>query len=118
MLLIIIHRALFIQHYLFSNINVYPAISENFIHTVSNANMEFQGIGVMYILCSRKTKILYNGIWQKIFELAPDFRNNVKLIHGDFEQAAITSYKLSFDTERMGYVGCWYHFNNVSITAF
>ena len=67
----------------------------------------------MYALCSRKTQVLYIAMLEKICELAPDLRVYLSIVHGDFEQAAINAVKEIFG-ESVRYVGCWFHYNQVS----
>lgn len=75
-----------------------------------------QGIGLVYILTLRRTERLYNAMWTKICELAPNLKENLKEVHGDYEKAAVGSIKKMFPLCR--YVGCFFHFCQVCIYVF
>lgn len=54
---------------------------------------------------------MYNAIWKKIKELAPDFQKNLHFIMSDYEAAAISSMNENFPQSKIH--GCWFHFNQV-----
>lgn len=62
----------------------------------------------MYILTWRRTEALYNAMWKKIIELAPNLRENLKHVHGDFEKPAMGSIAHNFPFAK--YHGCLFHY--------
>lgn len=66
---------------------------------------------MVFILSQKRTIAAYDAIWDEILNLAPDLQKNLKLIHTDFETAAINVFRKKFSRARL--VGCWFHFNQV-----
>ncbi|XP_070518816.1 uncharacterized protein [Cardiocondyla obscurior] len=71
------------------------------------------GIATVYMLCDVRTTALYDALWNKIVQLAPQLEQNVKFIMSDFETAAVQSLSKKFPTANL--TGCWFHFNQVVI---
>ena len=51
-------------------------------------------------------------MWNKIIELVPSLKNNLKRVLGDFEKASIKAIKEVFG-EHVKVSGCWFHFCQV-----
>lgn len=77
-------------------------------------NLYFQGIAILFILSDARTTTLYDALWDKITQFAPQFEQNIKFIMSDFEMAAVKSLNKKFPTANL--TGCWFHFNQVYIT--
>lgn len=73
----------------------------------------FQGIATLFILCDVRTTTLYDALWDKITQLVPQLKQNIKFIMSDFEMAAVKSLNKKFP--RANLTGCWFHFNQVYI---
>ncbi|XP_029678569.1 uncharacterized protein LOC115244778 isoform X1 [Formica exsecta] len=67
------------------------------------------GIAVVFILCETRTVALYQAIWEKIIEIAPDLKNNVRFIMGDYERATNNALHKCFPETSLK--GCWFHYN-------
>lgn len=59
---------------------------------------------------------MYNAIWKKIKELAPDLQKNLQFIMSDYEAAAISSMNNNFPQSKIH--GCWFHFNQVYLIFY
>lgn len=93
---------------LFSYNTFYFTTKNNLDHTLY---YDLKGVPVVFILSQRRTIVAYDAIWDEILSLASDLPKNLKLIHSDFEDAAINVFKKKFPKARL--VGCWFHFNQV-----
>ncbi|XP_039309456.1 uncharacterized protein LOC120358649 isoform X1 [Solenopsis invicta] len=67
------------------------------------------GIAVVFVLCETQTFALYQAIWEKIIEIAPDLKKNVKFIMGDYERATNNALYKCFPEASLK--GCWFHYN-------
>jgi len=72
-----------------------------------------QGIATLFVLCDVRTVTLYDALWNKITQLAPQLEQNIKFIMSDFEIAAVKSLNKKFPSANL--TGCWFHFNQVYI---
>ncbi|GAB1867329.1 hypothetical protein CAJAP_08408 [Camponotus japonicus] len=90
----------------FSTVPRFPHVAQ--MYTIHIRYME-TNIAAIYILCEKRTKSMYNAIWKKIKELAPDFQKNLQFIMTDYEAAAILSMNENFPQSKIH--GCWFHFN-------
>ena len=59
--------------------------------------------------------MLCDAIWQRILELCPELRDNLRAVWTDFEQAAVASLRHNFPLIRIR--GCWFHFCRVSLSV-
>uniref|UniRef100_A0ABD2WAQ2 MULE transposase domain-containing protein n=1 Tax=Trichogramma kaykai TaxID=54128 RepID=A0ABD2WAQ2_9HYME len=55
-----------------------------------------KGFLAISCLTTKKTKAMYNAIWDKIFGIVPNMKQNVKSITMDFEKAQIASVESKF----------------------
>ena len=67
----------------------------------------------VFVLCERRTKVLYDAIWQHILELCPELRENLRAVWTDFEMGAVASLRTNFLRIRIR--GCWFHYCRVSL---
>ncbi|XP_018301775.1 uncharacterized protein [Mycetomoellerius zeteki] len=67
------------------------------------------GIGTLFILCDVRTTTMYDALWEKIIQMVPQLKENVKFIMSDFEMAAVKSLSTKFPRAKL--TGCWFHFN-------
>ncbi|XP_018358957.1 PREDICTED: uncharacterized protein LOC108758469 [Trachymyrmex cornetzi] len=67
------------------------------------------GIGTLFILCDVRTTTMYDALWDKIIQMVPQLKENVKFIMSNFEMAAVKSLSTKFP--RVKLTGCWFHFN-------
>ncbi|XP_044597771.1 uncharacterized protein LOC123274269 [Cotesia glomerata] len=65
------------------------------------------GIPVLFVLCSLRTKALYNTIWEFIIARVNGIQNRLQRVVIDFEAAIISSIKETFPLVRIR--GCWFH---------
>lgn len=63
---------------------------------------------------TRKTLKLYIAVWQKIIEIAPNLKQNLKEIMSDFESAIHKSIINTIPRELI-ILGCWFHYCQVNI---
>lgn len=54
---------------------------------------------------------MYDALWEKIIQMVPQLKENVKFIMSDFEMAAVKSLSTKFPRAKL--TGCWFHFNQV-----
>lgn len=59
---------------------------------------------------------MYNAIWKRIKELAPNLEKNLEFIMSDYEVAAMSSMNENFPQSKIH--GCWFHFNQVYLIFF
>ncbi|XP_029670050.1 uncharacterized protein LOC115239591 isoform X2 [Formica exsecta] len=64
----------------FSAVPRFPHVAQ--MYTIHIRYME-TNIAAVYVLCEKRTKSMYNAIWKKIKELAPDFQKNLHFIMSD-----------------------------------
>ncbi|XP_077256446.1 uncharacterized protein LOC143894176 isoform X1 [Temnothorax americanus] len=67
------------------------------------------GIATLFVMSDVRTTTLYDALWDKIIELVPQLKQNIKFIMSDFEMAAVKSLNKNFTTAKL--TGCWFHFN-------
>ena len=56
---------------------------------------------------------MYNAMWEQLFEMIPNLKDNINLITSDFEMAQIKSAKAKFPNARVS--GCLFHYKQVII---
>ncbi|XP_066592929.1 uncharacterized protein [Prorops nasuta] len=84
-----------------------PSISQLYSVHVCYKDMVL-GITTMLILCSSRTSLMYSCMWDKILELIPQLKANLKYAMIDFEKAAINALQLKFPDIKLH--GCWFHY--------
>lgn len=73
-----------------------------------------QAFPAIFVLMTRKTTALYTAMWEKIFEIVTELRQNVKTIMVDFELAAINAAAACFGDAQLK--GCLFHYVYVCIS--
>ncbi|XP_051168362.1 uncharacterized protein LOC127286102 [Leptopilina boulardi] len=66
-----------------------------------------KSVGAVFILMTRRTKLLYKAVLIKIQELCPNLKNNLEHSMLDFESAVQTAIKELFPNCQIH--GCWFH---------
>ncbi|XP_071634796.1 uncharacterized protein [Temnothorax longispinosus] len=90
----------------FSVLPCKPHIAQ--LYTVHIRYMD-TGIATLFVMSDVRTTTLYDALWDKIIELVPQLKQNIKFIMSDFEMAAVKSLNKNFTTAKL--TGCWFYFN-------
>ncbi|XP_071652266.1 uncharacterized protein [Temnothorax longispinosus] len=69
----------------------------------------FNGIATIFILSESRSSNMYRAIWNKVIELVPMIRQNLKFIMSDYEMAAMKVINEQFPAVETH--GCWFHYN-------
>lgn len=72
----------------------------------------FQRVAAIFMLMTGRTIPIYISVWDKLFEIVPELKNNVTNYMIDFEAAEITAAREKFPTAII--TGCLWHLQKVN----
>ncbi|XP_071653610.1 uncharacterized protein [Temnothorax longispinosus] len=83
-----------------------PMMSQMYTLHIRHMNV---GIATIFILSESRSSNMYRAIWNKVIELVPMIRQNLKFIMSDYEMAAMKVINEQFPAVETH--GCWFHYN-------